>query len=181
MPVIMRQAAAGFLGWVVLAGFQFLVYLHRLPFYEGDFSRRGVAGCAESPIRLPDHVRGVLWDSAPVILFPLRNVVLAALRTGPADFYAGEGWQGLVRRVVFPVPPPARSEWNDAAHQAQHLKHRRQDGLWFSVLNSLLWVICLYMLRVVVCRARGKRRKSASGMGPGNEAAESAETSGAAP
>lgn len=176
-----RQAVAWFLGWVVLVGFQFLVYLHRLPFYEGDFSRRDLAGWPGSPIRFPRLVREALWDSAPVTLFPLRNGVIVAFRTGLAEFYAGKGWQGLVRRVVFPFPPPARSEWNDAAHQAQHLKHMRQEALWFSALNSLIWVICLFMLRVVVCRARRKRCMSVAAKAPENETGESPKASGSAP
>ena len=179
--MIKRRVAAWFIGWVVLVGFQFLVYLHRLPFYQGDFSRRGVAGYPDFPIRFPNHVRGVLWDSAPVILFPLRNVVLAAFRTGLAEFYAGKGWQGLIRHAVFPFPPPARNEWNDAAHQAQHLKHRRREALWFSTLNSFIWVICLFMLRVVVCRARRRHRMSVAAKAPENETGESPEASGSAP
>ena len=175
--MIKRQVAAWFIGWVMIVGFQFLVYLHRSPFYQGDFSRRDVAGGAASPIELPWLVRGALWDSAPVVLFPLRNVVMAAGRTGLTKFYAGEGWQGLVRRVVSPFPPPARSELNDAAHQAQHLKHLRREALWFSALNSLIWVACIVASLRLLRRCRHRKRLGSGAARPDDIGTASAEES----
>jgi|GEM_PF-3220167 len=139
-----RTIVALVAGWIGLTALQFFVFVNRPPLAGGDFARRDLAGMY-SPVSLPSPVSRALWDIAPVVLAPTQNLVHAAIGKGgvcntSAGWRSGKGWRGMVRRLVFPFPPPPWSENQDEAYRRLSQRSLQINALWFSALNSLVWI-----------------------------------------
>lgn len=166
-------------GWGGLTALQFLVFMNRMPFCSGDCGRRDLAGM-DSPVPLPAQVSRALWDIAPVVLAPTRNVVYVAARgPGPydtsADWVLGRGWRGMVRRLAFPFPPPPGSEIQDEAYRRLSRRTEQINALWFAALNSLVWIVGIAGATRLARHVRRRRQRSSESRDLGGDVAHPAE------
>ena len=133
-------------GWVaatlVLSGCQYMVVVHNFPGAQFECARRDWAGVCFSPVRLPRPVAGALWDSAPLVLAPTRNLAIAAIGDNGTRWRLDRGWRGLVGRLVFPFSPPTMTETQDEAFWRLSRSNLQKNALWFASLNSVVWVVC---------------------------------------
>lgn len=143
-----RRALWYAVGWTVLVVVQFLVFVHDGPLAAGDYSNPKVAGWVYSPVKLPGFVAVMLGRCGPVAHFPLGNLVRSAYSSNMVNWQAGKGWQGSVRRAAFPFPFPRDP------YPAQVVKATQVNGLWFSALNSLIWVLAFAAVSDLAHKAR---------------------------
>ena len=164
-----RSRVVGWLAAVlVLIGCQYMVVVHNFPGAQFECARRDWAGVCFSPVRLPRPVAGALWDSAPLLLAPTRNLALAAISDDGTRWRLDRGWRGLVGRLVFPFSPPTRTENQDEAFRRSSRSNLQKNALWFATLNSVVWLVCIALALWLVrklrrWRASGGRDQSGSG------------------